>query len=255
MNPQDPAPTDEGRDATYASTRGPPLRTRAARRARSGARHPFTGRRGPRGSRRCRTGGVLQGPVGARATEPPLGAPAARRTRRRTTSTTRPAWSSSPNRAAPTRSLLYANAAFPGFERVLLSLFRDPQMEALLNSLYQLTVNEGANVAVVTNHGQIIDIALVMAALLMALSDPDRSFGVLGRALLLRGAGATGERAGQPDGDHPPGVQRPGHPDPPGRQPDVPAAFPRRPVADGSSSTPRSSGPTTWSPATSSTCS
>jgi len=76
--------------------------------------------------------------------------------------------------------LLYASAAFPGFERVLLSLFRDPQMEALLNSIYQLTVNEGANVAVVTNHGQIIDIALVMGALLMALSDPDRSFGVLG---------------------------------------------------------------------------
>ena len=34
--------------------------------------------------------------------------------------------------------------------------------------------------AVVTNHGQIIDIALVMAALLIALSDPERSFGVLG---------------------------------------------------------------------------
>ena len=68
-------------------------------------------------------------------------------------------------------------------------------MEALLNSLYQLTVNEGANVAVVTNHGQIIDIALVMAALLIALADPERSFGVLGEHSSLRGAGAPDQRA------------------------------------------------------------
>ena len=151
--------------------------------------------------------------------------------------------------------LLYASAAFPGFERVLLSLFRDPQMEALLNSIYQLTVNEGANVAVVTNHGQIIDIALVMGALLMALSDPDRSFGVLGEhssyeELVPRVNVLVSRMVTTRQAFNVPAIQI--------LQGGSRTFFSHSPddqSASGQARPRRSSRPTTWSPATSSTCS
>jgi hypothetical protein len=74
---------------------------------------------------------------------------------------------------------LYANAAYPAFESVILSAFRRPEVEAQLTDLYHLLWGEGANVAVVTNHGQIIDIALVVGAMIRAMCAPGRTYGVL----------------------------------------------------------------------------
>jgi hypothetical protein len=75
---------------------------------------------------------------------------------------------------------LYARAAFPEFDSVLLEPFSSPRNDHLLNNVRHLLFNEGENVALVTNHGQIIDIALVIGALLGAMCPPDRTFGVLG---------------------------------------------------------------------------
>ncbi|CAN5583113.1 hypothetical protein BH10ACT3_BH10ACT3_03380 [soil metagenome] len=80
---------------------------------------------------------------------------------------------------------LYARAAYPDFDKVLRDAFNDPAQDNLLTALYHLLVTEGENVALITNHGQIIDIALVMAGLLSAMLDPDRSFGVLGERTTL----------------------------------------------------------------------
>jgi len=76
--------------------------------------------------------------------------------------------------------LLYARAAYPDFDRVLLDAFEDPVNDHLFNHLEHLLLTERENVALVTNHGQIIDIALVIGALLAAVTGPDRRFGVLG---------------------------------------------------------------------------
>ena len=75
---------------------------------------------------------------------------------------------------------LYARAAYPDFDRILLAAFNDPAHDDLMAALYHLLIVEKTNVAVVTNHGQIIDIALVMGAWLSAMLAPGRSFGVLG---------------------------------------------------------------------------
>ena len=75
---------------------------------------------------------------------------------------------------------LFGSAAYRDFEPVLIDAFRRPEVEHLLNDLHHRLMHEGTNVALVTNHGQIIDIALVLGALAMAMSDPERSFGVLG---------------------------------------------------------------------------
>jgi hypothetical protein len=80
---------------------------------------------------------------------------------------------------------LYARAAYPDFDKVLRAAFVDPAQDGLLTSLYHLLVTEGENVALVTNHGQIIDIALVIAGLQSALLSPERSFGVLGERTTL----------------------------------------------------------------------
>ncbi len=80
---------------------------------------------------------------------------------------------------------LFGNAAYRGFDSVLVEAFADPAVAHLLNDLHHRLVHEGANVALVTNHGQIIDIALVLGALVMALSDPERSYGVLGESATL----------------------------------------------------------------------
>ena len=78
---------------------------------------------------------------------------------------------------------LYANAAYPGFDEVFRPVFRRPEVAAELTGLYHLLFGENANVAVVTNHGQIIDIALVMGALILGMCEPGREFGVLGETL------------------------------------------------------------------------
>lgn len=75
---------------------------------------------------------------------------------------------------------LYARAAFPDFDRLLLEPFSDPTRDDLLNHLRTLLLHDGGNVALVTNHGQTIDIALLLAALLTSLCAPERTFGVLG---------------------------------------------------------------------------
>ncbi len=80
---------------------------------------------------------------------------------------------------------LYARAAYPDFDKVLYSAFADSDIDQTLTALYHLLVNEGANVVLVTNHGQIIDIALVIGALTAAMLEPGRSFGVLGDRITL----------------------------------------------------------------------
>lgn len=77
---------------------------------------------------------------------------------------------------------LYANAAYPDFPW-LLERFRDPIVAERLDAVYQLTFNEGSNVAVVTNHGQIIDIALVGGAMIDAMCSEGRTYGVLGESI------------------------------------------------------------------------
>lgn len=74
---------------------------------------------------------------------------------------------------------LYTHAAFPEFDRVLAEPFADPRNDHLFNNLRNLLFNENQNVAMVTNHGQIIDIALVIGAMLLSVCGADRTFGVL----------------------------------------------------------------------------
>ncbi len=76
---------------------------------------------------------------------------------------------------------LYARAAYPDFDDVLVAAFNDPGRADLLTSIYHLLFTERRNIALVTNHGQIIDIALVLAALHSAMLREDRTFGVLGQ--------------------------------------------------------------------------
>jgi hypothetical protein len=78
---------------------------------------------------------------------------------------------------------LYASAAYPAFDDVIYSVFRRPEVAAQLDGVFHLLFGEGANVAVVTNHGQIIDIALVGGALIASMCEDGRSFGVLGEGI------------------------------------------------------------------------
>ncbi|MFM7063821.1 MAG: hypothetical protein ACKO04_10090, partial [Actinomycetes bacterium] len=75
---------------------------------------------------------------------------------------------------------VYCRAAYPDFDQVLLRAFADPALDPVLTEVFHLLTSEDANVAIVTNHGQIIDIALVIGAFTVAMCDPARSFGVLG---------------------------------------------------------------------------
>ena len=75
---------------------------------------------------------------------------------------------------------LYANAAYPDFDKILVAAFRRPENTHLINELFHRLTVDHSNVALVTNHGEIVDIALVLAALVLALTDPERSVGVLG---------------------------------------------------------------------------
>lgn len=75
---------------------------------------------------------------------------------------------------------LYSRAAYPDFDSVLVAAFDDPVNDHLLNNLRHLLFTEGETVALVTNHGEIIDIALVIGAMLVSMCSPERTFGVLG---------------------------------------------------------------------------
>lgn len=80
---------------------------------------------------------------------------------------------------------LYCHAALPQFDRQLAAPFDAPELDHLIASIYHGIMNEGINVAVVTNHGQLQDIALVLAALVLAICGEDRTFGVLGERATL----------------------------------------------------------------------
>ncbi len=80
---------------------------------------------------------------------------------------------------------LYVKAAYPDVDKVLTPAFSDPRNDHLFTALYHLLFVENANVALVTNHGQIIDIALVIGAFQSALNSPERTFGVLGERTTL----------------------------------------------------------------------
>jgi hypothetical protein len=80
---------------------------------------------------------------------------------------------------------LYGRGAYPYFEEHLLDAFAAPELHHLLNDLYHSLVYDGLNVALVTNHGQIIDIALVLGALELTMCRPDRRFGVLGEQMSM----------------------------------------------------------------------
>lgn len=80
---------------------------------------------------------------------------------------------------------LYLRAAYPDVDKVITPTFADPANVHLLTALYHLLFTENANVALVTNHGQIIDIAIVIGALQSALLAPGRTFGVLGERTAL----------------------------------------------------------------------
>ncbi len=74
---------------------------------------------------------------------------------------------------------LYAHAAYPAFSEVLVGAFNSERNDHLLNQLRVRIFEDGENVALITNHGQIIDIALVCGAFLTAMCNPDRTFGAL----------------------------------------------------------------------------
>ena len=74
---------------------------------------------------------------------------------------------------------LYGRAAYPHFDRDLVDTLASPTLDHLMTEVYHLLVAEGRNIALVTNHGQIIDIALILGALELALVAETRTFGVL----------------------------------------------------------------------------
>jgi len=85
-----------------------------------------------------------------------------------------------PNQTGTETMQLYCHAANRNFDEQLAEPFDDPSLDHLIASVYHGLVNEGINIALVTNHGQIHDIALVLAALVLALCNDERTFGVLG---------------------------------------------------------------------------
>src|SRR6478735_1409628 len=80
---------------------------------------------------------------------------------------------------------VYARAAYPDFDSVLFAPFCAPDHAGVLGDLHHRLFEEGSNVAVVTNHGQIHDIAVVFAALVLAMCRPEQTYGVLGEQITL----------------------------------------------------------------------
>ena len=60
---------------------------------------------------------------------------------------------------------LYCHAAYPEFDQHLARPFDAPELDHLIANVYHGLVYEGINIALVTNHGQLHDIALVLSAL------------------------------------------------------------------------------------------
>ena len=74
---------------------------------------------------------------------------------------------------------LYARGSFPNFDKVLMTVFDDPRHDDLWNDVYLRLVYGNSNIAMVTNHGQIVDIAVVLGGLVCAMCRKDRRYGVL----------------------------------------------------------------------------
>gem|GEM_PF-734703 len=85
-----------------------------------------------------------------------------------------------PEPVGPETVALYCRAAYPDFDQILGTAFMDPALDPVLTEIFHLLTYENSNVAIVTNHGQIIDIALVIGAFLTSMCDSGRTFGVLG---------------------------------------------------------------------------
>jgi len=75
---------------------------------------------------------------------------------------------------------LYARGSFPNFDKVLMSVFDAPKHDHLWNEVYLRLMHGGSNIALVTNHGQIVDIAVVLGGVVCAMCRKDRRYGVLG---------------------------------------------------------------------------
>lgn len=80
---------------------------------------------------------------------------------------------------------LYARAAYRDFDTNLVSAFQTPRVSGTLTAIYNRLIHDNSNIAVVTNHGDIIDIALVLAALTIALCDEEQTFGAFDEQLEL----------------------------------------------------------------------
>ncbi|MEZ5382793.1 MAG: hypothetical protein R2754_13500 [Microthrixaceae bacterium] len=77
---------------------------------------------------------------------------------------------------------LYARTASPIFDDHLAAAFADPARADLLADIHHRLMIDGRNLALVTNHGDIVDIAMVLAGLTVALCD-GRTYGVLNEEL------------------------------------------------------------------------
>lgn len=80
---------------------------------------------------------------------------------------------------------LYGQAAYRNFDKHLTAAFSDPQIDHLLANVHHALVHGNANIALITNHGEIIDIALVLGALTIAMCEEPRTYGVLGETIGL----------------------------------------------------------------------
>lgn len=79
---------------------------------------------------------------------------------------------------------LYAQTASPLFDRQIAAPFADPGRADLLADIHHRLMIDGRNVALITNHGDIVDIAVVLAGLTVAMCD-GRTYGVLEEELDL----------------------------------------------------------------------
>ncbi len=78
--------------------------------------------------------------------------------------------------------LLYSKAAWPTFEADLLNPMLDSRYDELRAEVYYRLVEESGNLALVTNHGEIIDIAVVLSAFAIATVMRADHYGVLGES-------------------------------------------------------------------------
>ena len=79
---------------------------------------------------------------------------------------------------------LYARTASPVFDAHIAAPFEDPARADMLADIHHRLMIDGRNLALITNHGDIVDIAVVLAGLTVAMCD-GRTYGVLEEELDL----------------------------------------------------------------------